>query len=60
MSEFLRTGHYINGEWYENANTYPVRNPATGEVIANVAKGGAQETAQAIDAAERAFPPGAR
>ncbi|WP_109476606.1 NAD-dependent succinate-semialdehyde dehydrogenase [Paraburkholderia sp. C35] len=56
MSEFLRTGHYINGEWYEGANTYAVRNPATGEVIANVAKGGAQETAQAIDAAERAFP----
>jgi len=56
MSEFLRTGHYINGEWYESANTYPVRNPATGEVIANVAKGGAQETAQAIGAAERAFP----
>ncbi|SIT35400.1 succinate-semialdehyde dehydrogenase I, NADP-dependent [Paraburkholderia piptadeniae] len=56
MSEFLRTGHYINGEWYESANTYAVRNPATGEVIANVAKGGAHETAQAIDAAERAFP----
>src|ERR1700750_1992958 len=56
MSEFLRTGHYIDGEWYESANTYPVRNPATGDVIANVAKGGAQETAQAIDAAERAFP----
>ena len=37
MSEFLRTGHYINGEWHEGANTYPVRNPATGEVIANVA-----------------------
>ncbi|MBN3752526.1 NAD-dependent succinate-semialdehyde dehydrogenase [Paraburkholderia sp. Tr-20389] len=56
MSEFLRTGHYINGEWYESANTYAVRNPATGELIANVAKGGAQETAQAIAAAERAFP----
>ncbi|MBP0592728.1 NAD-dependent succinate-semialdehyde dehydrogenase [Paraburkholderia sp. LEh10] len=56
MSEFLRTGHYINGKWCESANTYAVRNPATGEVIANVAKGGAQETAQAIDAAERAFP----
>jgi succinate-semialdehyde dehydrogenase / glutarate-semialdehyde dehydrogenase len=56
MSEFLRTGHYINGEWYESADTYAVRNPATGEVIANVANGGAQETQQAIDAAERAFP----
>ncbi|SEJ87035.1 NAD-dependent succinate-semialdehyde dehydrogenase [Paraburkholderia diazotrophica] len=56
MSEFLRTGHYIDGEWYESANTYAVRNPATGEVIANVAKGGAHETAHAIDAAGRAFP----
>jgi len=56
MSEFLRTGHYINGEWHEGADTYPVLNPATGEVIANVAKAGAAETQQAIDAAERAFP----
>ena len=55
MSELLRTGHYIGGEWYESAETYPVRNPATGEVIAQVAKGGAAETAQAIAAAERAL-----
>jgi len=56
MSEFLRTGHYIGGEWYESASTYPVLNPATGEVIAQVAKGGAAETTQAIAAAERALP----
>ncbi|WNC92932.1 NAD-dependent succinate-semialdehyde dehydrogenase [Paraburkholderia sp. FT54] len=56
MNEFLRTGHYIGGEWYESADTYAVLNPATGEVIAQVAKGGAAETAQAIAAAERAFP----
>jgi succinate-semialdehyde dehydrogenase/glutarate-semialdehyde dehydrogenase len=55
MSELLRTGHYIGGEWYESAETYPVRNPATGEVIAQVAKGGAAETVQAIAAAERAL-----
>ena len=55
MSELLRTGHYIGGEWYESAETYAVRNPATGEVIAQVAKGGAAETAQAIAAAERAL-----
>ncbi|MFL6638828.1 MAG: NAD-dependent succinate-semialdehyde dehydrogenase [Paraburkholderia graminis] len=55
MSELLRTGHYIGGEWCESAETYPVRNPATGEVIAQVAKGGAAETAQAIAAAERAL-----
>ncbi|ANB75049.1 NAD-dependent succinate-semialdehyde dehydrogenase [Paraburkholderia phytofirmans OLGA172] len=56
MNEFLRTGHYIDGEWYESASTYPVLNPATGEVIAQVAKGGAPETMQAVAAAERAFP----
>ena len=56
MNEFLRTGHYINGEWHESAATYPVSNPATGELIANVAKGGAAETIEAITAAQRAFP----
>ncbi|WP_144138880.1 NAD-dependent succinate-semialdehyde dehydrogenase [Paraburkholderia sp. BCC1884] len=56
MNEFLRRGHYIGGEWYESASTYPVLNPATGEVITEVAKGGAGETRQAIAAAERAFP----
>ncbi|WP_341317229.1 NAD-dependent succinate-semialdehyde dehydrogenase [Paraburkholderia sp. IMGN_8] len=56
MNEFLRTGHYIGGEWYESASTYPVLNPATGEVIAQVARGGAAETTQAVAAAERAFP----
>ncbi len=33
-----------------------MRNPATGETIANVAKGGADDTQRAIDAAARAFP----
>ncbi|MEW6344988.1 MAG: NAD-dependent succinate-semialdehyde dehydrogenase [Paraburkholderia sp.] len=56
MSDFLRTGHYINGEWHRGAETYAVLNPANGELIANVAKGGAAETRQAIAAAERAFP----
>ncbi|HEX7935949.1 MAG TPA: NAD-dependent succinate-semialdehyde dehydrogenase [Paraburkholderia sp.] len=55
MNEFLRTGHYIGGEWYESASTYPVLNPATGEVIAQVARGGAAETKEAIAAAERAL-----
>jgi succinate-semialdehyde dehydrogenase/glutarate-semialdehyde dehydrogenase len=29
MNEFLRTGHFIGGEWYESATSYPVLNPAT-------------------------------
>jgi len=56
MSELLRTSHYIDGAWRESAETYAVRNPATGEVIANVARGGAGETKLAIEAAVKAFP----
>jgi len=56
MSALLRTGHYIGGEWYDGASTYAVVNPATGEVIAQVAKGGAAETERAIAAAACAFP----
>ncbi|KVX25786.1 NAD-dependent succinate-semialdehyde dehydrogenase [Burkholderia ubonensis] len=57
MSEFLRTGHYIGGEWHEpRGATYAVRNPATGETIAQVAKGGADTAQYAIAAAEHAFP----
>ncbi|SAL72359.1 succinate semialdehyde dehydrogenase [Caballeronia terrestris] len=53
---FLRNGYYIDGVWHAGKGTYPVRNPATGEVITEVAKAGARETQRAIDAAELAFP----
>ncbi|KND57630.1 Aldehyde dehydrogenase B [Candidatus Burkholderia verschuerenii] len=56
MKELLQTNHYIGGKWTENRERYPVRNPATGEIIAQVARGGSAETAQAIDAARAAFP----
>ncbi|POR55079.1 succinate semialdehyde dehydrogenase [Paraburkholderia eburnea] len=56
MNDFLRTGHYIDGSWRTGVRTYPVRNPASGEVIAEVAQGGGDETREAIAAAERAFP----
>jgi succinate-semialdehyde dehydrogenase/glutarate-semialdehyde dehydrogenase len=52
----LRKAHYIDGVWQKSAETYVVRNPATGEVIADVAKAGAQETHQAVRSAETAFP----
>jgi succinate-semialdehyde dehydrogenase/glutarate-semialdehyde dehydrogenase len=52
----LRKEHYIDGAWYQSAETYAVRNPATGEVIADVAKAGAAQTHQAIRAAEIALP----
>jgi len=48
---------YINGEWRDAASgkTFDVKNPATGEVIATVAKGGTTDTEAAIEAAQAAF-----
>lgn len=48
-----RTQLYINGEWLsaDNQKTFNVINPATGEVIAQVADGGVLETRRAIEAA---------
>ncbi|MEZ2352648.1 NAD-dependent succinate-semialdehyde dehydrogenase [Caballeronia sp. RCC_10] len=56
MIDLLRTSHYIDGQWSASAETYAVCNPATGEVIANVARGGEKETQLAIDAARKALP----
>ncbi|OBY88994.1 MULTISPECIES: NAD-dependent succinate-semialdehyde dehydrogenase [Pseudomonas] len=56
MSALLKTGHYIDGKWVTGGATYPVRNPATGALIVDVARGGAEETDAAIAAAERALP----
>jgi succinate-semialdehyde dehydrogenase/glutarate-semialdehyde dehydrogenase len=48
---------YINGEWVDAADgaTMPVSNPATGEVIIEIAKAGTDETRRAIEAAEIAM-----
>ncbi|MFR0691387.1 NAD-dependent succinate-semialdehyde dehydrogenase [Enterobacterales bacterium AE_CKDN230030158-1A_HGKHYDSX7] len=56
MSALLKAGHYIDGQWVTGGATYPVRNPATGALIVEVARGGAEETDAAIAAAERALP----
>jgi acyl-CoA reductase-like NAD-dependent aldehyde dehydrogenase len=45
----------IDGEWIETGDWIEVRSPYSGEVVARVAKGGADETRQALDAAERAL-----
>jgi len=52
----LRNGHYIDGSWRGSSETYLVYNPATGDVIATVAKGGSAEAQEAVDAAAKAFP----
>lgn len=56
MNSLLKTGHYIDGKWLSGGPTYPVFNPATGELLAEVQKGGAEETDLAIAAANRALP----
>ncbi|MGE8064827.1 NAD-dependent succinate-semialdehyde dehydrogenase [Pseudomonas sp. NPDC089569] len=56
MSALIRHGNFIDGQWSSGGTTYPVLNPATGELIAEVQKAGAEETNQAIAAANRALP----
>ena len=50
----LKTQAYINGEWVDadSGATFPVYNPATNKVIAEVASVGVAETRRAIEAAE--------
>ena len=43
------------GEWVETGDWIEVRSPYSGDVVGRVAKGGADETRRAIDAAERAL-----
>jgi len=53
----LRTQCLIDGQWVgaDSSKTFPVTNPATGEILARVPDMGAAETARAIAAAECAW-----
>ena len=55
-NDLFQTGYLVNGEWRHLDATFDVLNPATGEVVAKVAKAGKHETEQAIAAAAKAFP----
>ncbi|MET3068654.1 NAD-dependent succinate-semialdehyde dehydrogenase [Atlantibacter hermannii] len=55
-SELFKTGYLVNGEWRQADETFDVLNPATGDVIAKVAKAGKKEAQAAIAAASNAFP----
>ncbi len=46
---------FIAGEWVNTGNTFSVTNPATGEVIAEVADCGSEQANQAIEATANAF-----
>ena len=52
----LRTGWYCDGQWRESASRYPVINPATEAVVAEVANAGTAETEAAIASAAAALP----
>ena len=51
----LQTGAFIHGQWLSAPDHYPVINPATGETLAQVAKGGADLAEQAVSAASQAY-----
>lgn len=53
----LKKGSYINGQWLESSgDTFPVRNPANGEVVTNVANATASDAVDAVAAASQAMP----
>ena len=45
----------IGGEWIETGEWLDVRSPYSGDVVGRVAKAGAREACQAVDAAEKAM-----
>jgi succinate-semialdehyde dehydrogenase / glutarate-semialdehyde dehydrogenase len=53
---------YVDGTWVGVAGgkTFPVRNPADGDVVGIIPDAGVAETRAAIEAADRAFPKWAR
>ncbi|WP_211233748.1 NAD-dependent succinate-semialdehyde dehydrogenase [Comamonas composti] len=54
----LRQHNYLAGSWVEShgGQALDVLNPATGELLARIAKAGVHDTEQAIAAAEQALP----
>jgi succinate-semialdehyde dehydrogenase / glutarate-semialdehyde dehydrogenase len=58
----LKNQAYVNGQWIDadNGARFAVTNPANGEVVTEVAKVGAAETARAISAASTAMTEWAR
>jgi len=49
-------GHFIGGAWHKTGRTFPVTNPATGDLLAEIPDAGAEETRAAIEAASAALP----
>ena len=47
--------HFIGGDWIGGAATIPVINPSDGQVMAEIARGGAREIDRAVEAGEAAL-----
>src|SRR4029077_17258992 len=62
VSRFISKTHkmLINGKWVDAASgkTFPTYNPATGDVLANVAEGDQEDVNRAVRAARAAFEEG--
>ncbi len=62
VAEFLSRPRkmFINNQWVESASgkTFPTYNPATGEVLAQVAEGDREDINRAVKAARKAFESG--
>ncbi|WP_237067666.1 NAD-dependent succinate-semialdehyde dehydrogenase [Microbulbifer guangxiensis] len=54
--ELLKTQNYINGDWRDSGTRIAVRDPANGELLAEVADGSAADAQDAVVAAAAAFP----
>ena len=55
--EQVPTQLYIDGEWRDGSKgTIPVEDPATGEILVEVADASAQDARTALDAAVKAGP----
>ncbi|AOS96028.1 Succinate-semialdehyde dehydrogenase [NADP(+)] GabD [Microbulbifer aggregans] len=54
--ELLKTQNYINGEWRDGAARIAVRDPANGDLLAEIADGSAEDAQDAVVAAAAAFP----
>ncbi|MCP9486774.1 MAG: gamma-aminobutyraldehyde dehydrogenase [Gaiellaceae bacterium MAG52_C11] len=50
--------NYVGGEWFESSSgeTMPVVNPSTGETIAEVPRGSAEDVTRVVAAAKKALP----
>jgi len=62
VTSFVSRKHkmLINGKWVESASgkTFPSYNPATGEVMAQIAEGDREDVNRAVEAARHAFESG--